>query len=184
MNSILERLAVLFFLVPVMTFGMIDATDGAGSVQDVVFLSNEEYLPVLRESIREAKREIYIEMYLIRPGSSRSDPVTTIFSELSDARRRGVQVKVVLDRHFEKDNRRAAEHLKRAGVWDVEFESDETTDHTKLVLIDGEVMIIGSQNWTLSALAASNESAIFIKDKNVVDELRRKMARRKGSDGT
>lgn len=183
MNSIVARLVVLFFLAVVVAIVPNDPTSGADAVQDVVFLSNEEYLPVLRESIREAKREIYIEMYLIRPGSSRSDPVTTIFSELSDARRRGVQVKVVLDRHFEKDNRRAAEHLKRAGVWDVEFESDGITNHTKIVLIDGEVMILGSQNWTLSALAASNESAIFIKDKNVVDDLRRKMARRKGSDG-
>lgn len=148
-------------------------------VDDVVFLINEEYLSVLRESIREAKQNIYIEMYLIRPGPSDDHPVNTLITDLSAARKRGVQVKILLDRHFEKDNEKAVSRLKSGGVWDVEFDDSGRINHTKLVVIDDETLIVGSQNWTLSALASSNESAVFVRNRDVVAELKKKLRRQK-----
>ena len=146
-------------------------------VFDVVFLTNEDYLSVLRETIHEAKRSIYVEMYLIRPGPSDDHPVNTILSDLSSARKRGVQVRVVMDSHFGKDNERAAEKLKAGGVWDVQFDDPDVTNHTKLVMVDDEILIVGSQNWTLSALRASNESAVYVRDPALAAELQRKLKR-------
>ncbi len=160
-----------------MIFFLSSRATAASGVGDVVFLTNEEYLPVLKEAIRAARIGIYIEMYLIRPGIGDHHPVDGILSELSAARKRGVQVRVILDRHFEKDNRKAAERLKAGGVWDVLFDDPETINHTKLVMIDDEVLILGSQNWTLSALAASNESAIYVRNRDVVLELKDKIKR-------
>ncbi|MBI4178490.1 hypothetical protein HY522_03580 [bacterium] len=150
----------------------------AQNVREVVFLNNEEYLSVLRESIRAARQTIRIEMYLIRPGPSEGHPVRTIVEELGAARKRGVQVSVLLDRHFKSDNQKAAAALKRAGIWDVRFDEEGVTNHSKLVVIDDEVLIVGSQNWTLSALVASNETAVYVKDRGVAEELRKKMERR------
>lgn len=147
------------------------------NVSDVVFLSNEEYLPVLRESIREAKQSIFVEMYLIRPGSSLGHPVNTILSELSEARKRGVQVRVLMDSHYEKDNSQTAERLKSSGVWDIQFDAEDITNHTKMVILDDEIVIVGSQNWSLSALAASTESAVFVRDRRVAADLQKKLIR-------
>lgn len=151
----------------------------AQDVADVVFLSNEEYLPVLLETIRGANRSIDIEMYLIRPGNSDGHPVNVIVSELAAARRRGVQVSILMDSHFESDNLTAADRFKSSGVWDVRFDRAEVTNHTKLVIIDDETVILGSQNWTLSALAASNESAVMVRSADVVTELKQKLKREK-----
>lgn len=148
-----------------------------GPVTDVVFLTNEDYLPVLRESIREAKRTIYVEIYLIRTGPSDDHPATVLVSDLSAARKRGVQVSVLLDSHFKKDNENAASKLKAGGVWDVRFDDEAVTNHSKLVIIDDEVAILGSQNWTLSALRSSNESAVYVRSPAVISELKRKMRR-------
>lgn len=150
---------------------------GAENVRDVVFLNNEEYLSVLREAMGEAKKRVDIEMYLIRPGLDDGHPVRSIISDLGRARKRGVQVSVLMDSHFETDNKEAQKQLKEAGVWDVKFDGPEVTNHTKLVMIDDEVLIVGSQNWTLSALAASNETAIYVRDPRVIQELAKKRAR-------
>lgn len=151
------------------------------NVADIVFLHNEEYLAVLRESIRSARQSVYVEMYLIRPSPASDQPVGAIFAELASARKRGVQVTVLLDSHFDKENQMAAQMLKTAGVWDVTMDDEKVTNHTKLVIIDDEVIILGSQNWTLSALASSNESAVIVRDRRVATELIRKL-KREGKD--
>ena len=170
----LPAICIIFFLQLMIPS---DGADPIRGVQDVVFLSSEEYLPVLLESIRGARHDIHIEMYLIRPGQTDDHPVNTILSELAAARKRGVQVKVLMDSHFAGDNQKAEEKMKAGGVWDVSYEEETVTNHTKLVMIDDEILLAGSQNWTLSALAASHESAVFIKDARVVAELKKELKR-------
>ncbi len=148
----------------------------ADGVFDVAFLSNEEYLPVLRETIRRAKQRIDIQMYLIRPGLSDYNPVKTIFAELGDARKRGVQVSVLFDSHFAEDNSAAKEQLRREGVWDVRFDDENVTNHRKMVMIDDETVIVGSQNWSISALAASNETAVYVNNRRVAETLKKKLS--------
>lgn len=149
----------------------------ARGVANVVFLANEEYLPVLLESLRDARQSIYIEVYLIRSGTSEGHPVNRIVSALAAARKRGVPVRVLMDRHFEEDNEKAAAAFKAAGVWDVQFDEEGVINHTKMVIVDDETLIVGSQNWTLSALAASNESAVYVRSREVVSELTEKLNR-------
>ena len=168
--------------VALLVCGLAIASSGlcAQDVTDVVFLSNEEYLPVLLESIGDARSSIRVEMYLIRPGPSEGHPVTKILAALTAARKRGVRVEVLLDRHFASDNEKAAERLRSSGIEDVRWESEEVTNHTKAVVIDEETLIVGSQNWTLAALAASTESAVVVRSRAVVEELRQREKERRG----
>ncbi|MEM4546663.1 MAG: phospholipase D-like domain-containing protein, partial [Nitrososphaerota archaeon] len=50
-------------------------------------------------------------------------------------------------------------------------ESPTTTTHAKLIIIDNETVIIGSHNWTESALTRNHETSIMIQDKETATKL-------------
>ena len=51
--------------------------------------------------------------------------------------------------------------LKKNGV-EVSYDSNERVLHSKLIVIDSSVTILGSTNWTYSALRKNHESSVII----------------------
>jgi len=52
-------------------------------------------------------------------------------------------------------------------------ESSGRTTHTKLVIIDGKIVFLGSHNWTQSALQRNHEVSVLIYDEDVAKILLR-----------
>ena len=65
-------------------------------------------------------------------------------------------------------NLTAWEFLTNNGI-DVQFDKAEKVTHSKLIVIDGRVSIVGSQNWT-SQSADSDQVSILIRHKTVAQE--------------
>jgi len=86
---------------------------------------------------------------------------------LGEAAGRGVKVSVLLERgKRELDsvsvaNKSSADMLAEKGV-SVSFDSPERTTHTKVAVFDEETVIIGSHNFTHSALRYNNEVSVKI----------------------
>lgn len=73
---------------------------------------------------------------------------TRIVGALRDARRRGVDVRLVLDRsNADGGMRSAAAYVARLGV-PVKIDRTVRIAHNKLILIDADTVIMGSLNWT------------------------------------
>ncbi|MFC1685915.1 phospholipase D-like domain-containing protein [Nanoarchaeota archaeon] len=146
-----------------------------GADGDVTTIVNDGYFEQVLEEIENADESIYVVIYNMKAYSS-NNSVQQLQDALIDAKKRGVDVKVILDQSKWQgkitsstiNNEKAKEYLEKGGV-EVRFDSLKQTTHVKMLVIDGKVVIIGSTNWTFSALERNNEANVMVKDSEVVD---------------
>jgi phosphatidylserine/phosphatidylglycerophosphate/cardiolipin synthase-like enzyme len=141
----------------------------------LTLLKNREYFHALSERIQEARTQIVMAFFLFKTNGYPSSYPEVILRELGNAARRGVRVVLVLeqdakpDSTINRDNRRSAEQLKKAGV-EIYFDSPKRTTHTKLAVIDGRYTFMGSHNLTQSALKHNNELSVLIDSPDVAEK--------------
>ena len=128
---------------------------------------NREYMPALHQVLQNAKKSINIAMFTFRyyPNYP-NDANSVIINDLIDAKRRGVDVKVILDcsdwnRSNTLQNKMVGDSLKKVGI-DVYYDPVDVTTHDKLIIVDDSITIIGSHNWSYYALERNNEASVLI----------------------
>jgi cardiolipin synthase len=120
-----------------------------------LFSDNQKALDAMTQSIREAKRTVHVEFYILLLDAT----TAPFFDALEDAHRRGVTVRVLLDHlgNFQYPGyRRTKKRLDRMGVkWHLmlpfqplrgRIRRPDLRNHRKLLVIDGIVAYTGSQN--------------------------------------
>lgn len=142
-----------------------------GKEGNVFLLRNEEYFPLLRQKIAEAKEEIRIVAFLFKTDSFKNNSARTLLEELIAARRRGVKLHVLLEREehsarfsrgeLGQANELTSRELAQAGI-EVEFDSPRKRTHAKVVVIDRRFVFLGSHNLTKSAFQYNNELSVLI----------------------
>jgi len=137
-------------------------------------LANGAYGSTLMNLIRGAKRRITCVFYLFRTGSSAGNQPRAVAAELIAARRRGVEVTVVLDggQPVGSENRATARLLSRGGVRVLFPGAAGVTTHAKAVSIDDRYLLIGSHNLTQSALTHNNELSLVIDSPQLAGQVR------------
>ncbi|MFZ3157461.1 MAG: phospholipase D-like domain-containing protein [Smithella sp.] len=137
----------------------------AGS--QALILTNEDYLPALLRTIDEAQNEIFISIFSFKAGEHKNSCPDRILDHLAKALKRGVKVYVFLETTDRKSdelniqNKQTGKLLEEKGV-NVYFDSPRQTTHTKLVVIDQRLVLLGSHNFTQSALKYNNEISILL----------------------
>jgi phosphatidylserine/phosphatidylglycerophosphate/cardiolipin synthase-like enzyme len=132
-----------------------------------ILLTNEDYFPALLKAIDEAQSEIFISIFSFKAGVHKNSYPDRILGHLAKAVKRGVNVKVILettgrlDDELNAQNRQTGKLLEEKGV-KVYFDSPRTTTHTKLIVIDERMIILGSHNLTQSALKYNNEISVML----------------------
>ncbi len=133
-------------------------------------LFNRDYEQKVLELINFAQYSIHIAMFVMK----RYDKgVNELIDALCEKALSGVDVKVILEFDYDssvvRTNTPAYEYLKLNNV-QVRKDPIGICTHTKLIIIDGEKVIIGSTNWTYSALYENNETSVLIEDKDFARE--------------
>ena len=127
---------------------------------DVTDISNRAYGSAVLNAINQAKNEILVAMYSVylREGE-KDNPVVQLVQALIDAHKRGVSVRVFLDKtpSTGQSNDEAYRILKNKGV-EVHFIQSTVKLHAKLIVIDRKITIDGSANWTKNAIETNLES--------------------------
>lgn len=132
-----------------------------------IILTNEDYFPALLRTIDEAQNEIFISIFSFKVGKHKNSYPDRIASHLAKAVKRGVKVYVILETTESKSdelniqNKQTGKLLEEKGV-NVYFDSPRQTTHTKLVVIDQHLVLLGSHNFTQSALKYNNEISILL----------------------
>lgn len=132
-----------------------------------ILLTNEDYFPALLKAIDEAQSEIFISIFSFKVGMHKNNYPARILGHLTKAVKRGVKVAVILEttsKHGDEltaQNRQTGKLLEEKGV-KVYYDNPKTTTHTKLIVIDEGLVILGSHNWTQSALKHNNEISILL----------------------
>jgi len=120
------------------------------------------YAHVLLTLLNQAQRSIHMSMYRMSYYSGYGDSLSNeLMHALTNAANRGLDVKVLLDdcayyADSAEANLTSALVLQQRGV-EVRFDDPTLTTHTKLVVIDGETVVLGSTNWNYYALEKNCE---------------------------
>ena len=132
----------------------------------VIIINNRSYCQVALELVRAANVSIYVIMYVLKydPGD-KADPANELVWALGNASKRGVEVAVILEGSVSV-NQAAYDYLSAVGV-NVTYDSPHVTTHCKLMVIDHRLVLVGSHNWTESALWYNNEASVLIVSEEV-----------------
>ena len=147
----------------------------------IIPLNDRQYYPLVIEKINNANRSIHMVMYEMKwYGNPEGDShgVSKLGVALVEAKKRGVDVKIILDdgRGYGFEN---SDLVKWAQNWkdyfesygvEVRFDWSNETTHDKLIIIDGETVIVGSTNWSTSALDYNHEANALIESKEVAEQ--------------
>lgn len=145
-------------------------------------LINEQYFYAVHKALKKAKKSIFCVMYLAKISEKYDSSFpNTLVKDLIKAHKRGVEVKVILDQNIqfwakgwnrkkiERKSESAYELLRRAGV-PVFYDDKNQITHNKIIVIDEFVTIVGSTNWTYSAMNKNNEASILVESSEVAKE--------------
>ncbi|MEA3471292.1 MAG: phospholipase D-like domain-containing protein [Thermodesulfobacteriota bacterium] len=130
-------------------------------------LADGEYFKAMKEAVEGARSEIVMSFFLFKTNGYKSSYPDMILNRLIAAAKRGVKVKIVLERDtnrnsmISRNNRETAERLQRGGI-EVLFDSPKTKTHTKVAIIDRRYVFLGSHNLTSSALKYNHELSFVI----------------------
>lgn len=132
-------------------------------------VGTKNYASILLALLQRAERSVHVVMYRATyypeyPGSLSNE----ILQGLVDAASRGLDVEVLLDDcaffpESAEANREAALYLYLHGV-EVRFDDPAETTHAKLVIVDGESVLLGSTNWNYYSLEKNNEVDLALID--------------------
>ena len=129
----------------------------------IIILEDHAYLSIVKSLILKANKSIYVAIYVIKYDVKEpNDPVNQLLNALVDARKRGLDVKVLVDDPTLRSYPDTISYLKNNSV---EIKLDEkkgVTSHMKIVIIDDTYLVVGSHNWTESALSYNHEYSVLI----------------------
>jgi phosphatidylserine/phosphatidylglycerophosphate/cardiolipin synthase-like enzyme len=162
-------IAVLFFI-PLYTF--YTPHSFGLPAEDVQLVLDAQYFQIAKKLIQEANHTIKVMMFEMGYYDEHPNtPSNLLIKELINAKKRGVKVEVILevkdgeDRTTER-NRHTGKILSEGGV-EVIFDSLSKTTHAKLMVVDGQLSLLGSTNWTYYALTNNNETSVLVRSKEV-----------------
>ena len=142
-------------------------------------LINTDYYHHLQDALDSAQNAIDICMFHIALPEP-SHPTHVLLEKLRAAHDRGVHVRVLLDRDRPEDpfestliNSAAREWLTDQGI-DCRFDLPEQLLHSKFVLIDASVAIIGSHNWSAGSYFVFDDLSVTIHSIEFVQALTQK----------
>lgn len=92
---------------------------------------------------------------------------TNIVGAIERAQKRGVKIRILLDRTQAFVNRRITERLKDDGL-NFRVHSHYRIQHNKFGIFDGKEVMTGSFNWTRPAQESNEENCLFLSDKEIV----------------
>ena len=135
---------------------LLSASRGAGEpVRPVV---NREYLPAVLDLIAAATNSIdfvQLEMHDDRA-------VQAIEAALAAAVKRGVRVRGLLDDGVD-FNAAAVARLLALGA-EAKLDTPAKMTHSKLIIVDGKKVLLGSTNWTGNSMGNNNETNVRLDD--------------------
>jgi phosphatidylserine/phosphatidylglycerophosphate/cardiolipin synthase-like enzyme len=130
-----------------------------GNETSVLFSPNGGCQDAIIKEIAKAQKTIDIAMYYL---TSRE-----IAQELVRAKDRNVKVRIVLDQSQENQAYSKSRYLIKRGL-EIKYYVGSGLMHNKFAIIDGNVLITGSFNWTATANEKNEENLLIMTDKDLI----------------
>lgn len=152
----------------------------AFSIECAIPLQNRYYYYFLRNAIESAKYRIWASIFIINVTREHDYnlEVRDIIKLLSYKRSLGLNVKIITGYSkktlaIQEANEIASRYIRSRGIPARQYEGTKKSTHSKYVIIDGDLIILGSHNWTMNAFSKSEEDSIAIYSRDLNRELNR-----------
>ncbi|MBN2385164.1 hypothetical protein JXQ70_20000 [bacterium] len=146
---------------------------GQSSPNDcAMVLNNRLYTPGLVGLIDQARSRIDLILYQLRYYAAHPESASnTLLYRLAQASARGVRVRLIVEAsdwnpENSLQNRRVATLLSNSGV-EVRFDRPNQNSHNKLIVIDQNIVVIGSTNWSYYSLERNNETSLALRSTRI-----------------
>jgi len=159
-----ERIAIFALLVLVAFLlgyiALIPASPCAGCNAKVSLVFSPGAQAEVISFIRSAQKSIDVEMYVFTSDA--------IVKELGEAAARGVKVRVIMEPRVEDSRKETIFNTLRALGVEMRWASMEyKLTHSKFVIVDGKRALVGSINFSKSALNDNREAAVEVEGEKV-----------------
>lgn len=174
--KILSPVAAAFFIFLAALLYQKEPREGSAEL-----LADSDYVIRFVADAASAKENIYCSMYMFKFDEYRKnnlqEPTALLAAALTGAAKRGVDVAIMMDtgRPDElttKYNEETGQYLKKNGIR-VMFDSPKRRLHSKMCLIDGSILYIGSHNFTFSAMSRNSETSARIVSKGLGEDAKK-----------
>jgi cardiolipin synthase len=100
-------------------------------------------------------------------------PPRWLLALLDDARRRNVEIEIIIpyDTDIKTLNKINYSYISQAAVWGIKFYASPVMNHAKILIVDGQEALIGSQNMDAMSLGRNFEVGVFSRQKDMVKDL-------------
>jgi phosphatidylserine/phosphatidylglycerophosphate/cardiolipin synthase-like enzyme len=148
--------------------------EGSSIVPLISTGENRSYYNMAKELIKGARESIYLVVFKItRYPEFQESKSNQLLKTLVEAKQRGVDIRIILDVNSWSDdvnqsNRETALWLLGQGVENVSFDSLTSTTHSKVLIVDGNSVLLGSTNWSYYSLSKNLEADILLKNTHEV----------------
>ena len=136
---------------------------------DVCFVPGEDCAARIVAVLDGATRTLLVQQYELT--------APALIEAVLAAHRRGVIVRVILDKSQRSSRHSAADFLATQGV-PIAIDQVSGIAHNKIAIVDGETVVGGSYNWTRSAATRNVENVTIIRDRAVAAASAANFARR------
>jgi len=133
---------------------------------EITLVLDRDYYPTFHNLVSGAKKTIHCVMYVGKINDETL--IDRIIADLKNAASRGIEVKTVFeysyyDTSLNATNQTFQDTLNAYGI-KTQWDNPSITTHAKLVIIDSTYILLGSTNWTASALERNHEANIMLKN--------------------
>jgi len=145
--------------------------------EKIIPLGNEDYYNYLLNCINNANRRLYASIFILNAliKDDKELQVRNLIKALSYAKWKNVDVKILTGNSINCNIKlmveTTANYIKELGIPVKQYSSKMRKSlHSKYVIVDDEIVIVGSQNWSHNAFSLSNEDAVAIysKEQNII----------------
>lgn len=144
-------------IVCVILFSIVCQSAGANNAQSisVCFTPNGNCAQQIIDTIAQAKKQVLVQAYSFTSAS--------IAQALVDAKKRGVDVEVLLDKSQSRGKGSVLPYLNEQNIA-TKIDYLPAIAHNKVMVVDGKTVITGSYNFTASAEKRNTENLLIIHD--------------------
>jgi phosphatidylserine/phosphatidylglycerophosphate/cardiolipin synthase-like enzyme len=136
------------------------ATGGSPRL-DVYFSPRGHCTDAIVRELVDAKATVLVQAY--------SFTSAAIAKAIVDAHKRGVHVQVILDKGQRSEKYSSADFLAHAGIPTM-IDARHAIAHNKVMVIDGEVVLTGSFNFTEAAEERNAENLLVVRNKAIAEK--------------
>ncbi len=141
------------------------------NIQSAKPLQNDMYYYHLIKTIESSKTRIWVSMFSINLLYTNDDSLRTrkLINCLLTAKNRGVDVRIVIgagkEKHnlFDTSNLISEKYLNQISLISKFYAKKNKSSHSKYVLVDNDIIILGSHNFGHRSLRVGNDDSVEIK---------------------